>query len=160
MRCAPPAIVFVLYAVCFGPNVAHAQNSADPAELAAARRELAVAKIEARHYWQVEYPRRRRELNAEITFADAELRAMKRLMREYGPFSLFSTGEPLFLPIQDLKLCILDAELRLRALRDERINLVRFHSEEGQLLDLRVADARARVVALEGGGVIEFQAAE
>jgi hypothetical protein len=154
------AAVIAVLVVSIGTSVVWAQVDANSAEMAAARRELAVAKIEANHYWQVEYPRRRRELNAEITFVDAELRAMKELLREYGPFSRFSTGQPLFLPIQDLKLCILDAELRLRALRDERINLVRFHSEEGQLLDLRVADARARLVALEGGGVIEFEAGE
>ena len=90
------------------------ENDPNSAELAAARRELVVAKVDARHYWQVEYPRQRRELNAAITLTDAEVRAMKRLLREYGPFSRFSTGQPLFLPIQDLKLCILDAELRLR----------------------------------------------
>lgn len=142
------------------PTISSAQVEVDPAELAAARRELALAKLEARHYWQVEYPRRRRELNAAIEMADAELRAMRRQLREYEPFNFYSTGSALLLPAEELRLCILDAELRLRALRDERNNLVRFHADEGRLLDLRVAEARQRVVALEGGGYIELATSE
>ena len=59
---------------------------------------------------------------------------MRRTLREYEPFSLFYTGQPLFLPAQDLRICVREAELRLEALRDERNNLVRFHSDEGRLL--------------------------
>jgi len=153
-----PAFIgsLILSAVCFVPELARGQEEVDPFELAAARRELAIAKLEARHYWQVEYPRRRRELNAAIELTDLEIRAMKRTLREYDPFNRFYTGQPLFLPAQDLRICIRDAELRLDALRAERNNLVRFHSDEGRLLDLRVAEARQRVVALEGGGYIEL----
>jgi hypothetical protein len=129
------------------------------AELAAARRALVAAKLEARYYWQVEYPRKRRELNAAIAFTDADVRTLKQRLREYGPFTQFSTGQPLSVTYQDLKLCILDAELRLRALRDERNNLVRFHSDELAMLELNVAEARARVIELEGGEVIEFEPA-
>jgi hypothetical protein len=160
MRC-PSRFVFLFAAsiVVSTPDVSQAEFLPDPTELAAARRELAVAKLEARNYWQIEYPRRRRELNAAITFTDAEVRALKRRLREYWPFTQFSIGQPLFVTYQDLKLCILDAELRLRALRDERNLLVRFHSDEAQLLDMRVAEARARVIELEGGGIIEFEPA-
>jgi len=121
-----------------------------------ARCELEFAKLNSRHYWQVEYPRRRRALNAVIAQTELEVRAYKELGREYGPFDRFSTGRPLLVPLLDLKACLLDAEFRLEALRHERNNLVRFHSAEGRLLDLRVAEARRRVIALEGGEVIEI----
>jgi hypothetical protein len=154
MRCY---LLFAVLAWVAFNSRAHSQIDPFRAELAAARSELVAAKIEARHYWQVEYPRKRRELNAAVTFADAEVRALRRQLWEYGPFSRFSSGEPFSLTIENLRLCLLDAELRLQALRDERNNLIRFHADEGRLYDLRVAAARDRVVELEGGGVIEIE---
>jgi multidrug efflux pump subunit AcrA (membrane-fusion protein) len=124
------------------------------------RRDLVIAKAEARYYWQVDYPQQQRNLNAAIELTEAEIRATRLQLRQYEPFDHFSTGQPLYMPIQGMRLCLLEAEQRLENLWQQRNALIRFHSEQGYLLDQRVADIRARLVELEGGEVIEVGAAQ
>ena len=119
------------------------------AERAVARRELALAVLELRHYVQVEYPRQQRFLGAQIRITEAEVRSLQERLREYRAFDKFSTGGPLFVSIHDARICLLDAELRLRDLRAERNNLVRFHLDQWRMLERRAYEARARVAELE-----------
>jgi multidrug efflux pump subunit AcrA (membrane-fusion protein) len=123
-----------------------------------ARRELAIAKAEARYYWQVDYPQQQRDLNAAIELTEMEIKATKLQLHQYEPFDHFSYGAPLYMPIQDMRICLREAELRLDRLREQRNALVRFHSDQGYVLDQRVAEARSRLVELEGGEVIEIGA--
>ena len=116
-----------------------------------ARRDLELAKIELRHYWQVEYPRLRRHLNAEIELTEAEIRDYEVRLRAYRPFNRFSTGQPFLITIQELRMCLRDAELRLRDLWAERNALVRFRSDKWRVLEMNVYDARIRVAQLEAG---------
>ena len=51
---------------------------------------------------------------------------------------------------------IIVAQLRLDRLRQQRNALIRFHTDQGYLLDQRVAEIRAQLVKLEGGEVIEM----
>jgi hypothetical protein len=154
MRFSLP-IFAILFAAAFSTaGSAYAQIDLHQAELAAARRALAVAKIEARHYWQVEYQNQRRELNAAIEFTDAEVQTLRQQLRTLAPFRPFAYGQEPWYGLRNARLCLKDAEVRLRALVDERNNLVRFHSDRQALLELNVAEARALVVALEGGGEI------
>jgi hypothetical protein len=154
MRSAPLFVALVAAISCSIAGIAHAQVDPQQAELAAARRALAVAKIEARHYWQVEYQNERRELNAAIEITDAEVQSLRRQLRTLAPFRPFAYGQEPWYGLRDARLCLKDAEIRYRALIDQRNNLVRFHSDRQALLELRVAEARALVVALEGGGEI------
>lgn len=114
-----------------------------------ARRELQLAKIEFRDYWQVEYPRIRRDLDARIDLTEAEIRIYEQRLRQYRPFDRFSTGSAVNWSIQDLRMCLREAEWRLRDLWAERSNLMRFRTPEWRVLELRVHDARVRVAALE-----------
>jgi hypothetical protein len=134
--------------IVFLPTFAGAQDS-PAAERAAARRDLEAARLELRHYLQVEHPRQKRHLDAAIKLTDAEVRALRDRLREYRAFDKFSTGGPLFVTIQDVRMCLLDAELRLKDLRAERNNLIRFHSDEWRLLEIRAYEARVRVAELE-----------
>ena len=118
-----------------------------------ARRELELAKTELRHYWQVEYPRQRRHLNAQIDLTEAEIRDYQERLRAYRPFDRYSTGGPFLVTLQDLRMCLLDAELRLRDLWAERNALVRFHSDDWRFLELKVHEARLRVAELEANDV-------
>ncbi len=156
MRFSSLILAVVIAATSSAADSAETQNDPHQAELAAARRALAVAKIEARYYWQVEYQRERRELNASIEFTDAEVQTLRQQLRTLAPFHPFAYGQEPWYGLRDAKLCLKDAEVRLRALIDERNNLVRFHSDHLALLELKVAEARALVVALEGGGEIEL----
>jgi hypothetical protein len=159
MRSSLITCCFALAAAAM-PSLVRAENESFDTARAEARRELQLAKLDSRHYWQVEYPRMRHDLNAAIRLTEAEIRRHKALLREYRPFSRFPVGHPLTATIHDLEICLLDAQLRLDALRQERNFLVRFHSDEARLYDLRIVEARRRVIALEGGEVIEISQPE
>ena len=149
-------LVFALVSIVFC-SIAAAQTDSRPAELAAARRALAVAKIEARHYWQVEYQCERRELDAAIRVSDEEVRTMRRQLRSFGQFHPFAYGQQPAFAYRNARLCLAEAEAGRRLLIDQRNDLVRAHADHLALLELSVAEARARVVELAGGGVIELE---
>jgi hypothetical protein len=131
------------------PLIGAAQEDSTYAARMAARRDLELAKMELRHYWQIEYPRQQRHLNAAIEMTEAEIRDYRARLREYGPFDRFSLGQPFLVTLQELRMRLRDAELRLRDLWAERNALVRFHSDEWRILELAVQDARLRVAKLE-----------
>jgi hypothetical protein len=126
-----------------------AQEDAYEQARAAARRDLWLAKVEMRHYRQVEYPRLRRQLDAAIQLTEAEIRMYKERLHEYSPFDRFSVGRPFSVTLQETRMCLRDAELRLRDLWAERNALIRFHSDEWRLLEMNVQEARVRVAELE-----------
>ncbi len=150
--------LFALVSIVFC-SIAVAQTDSHPAELAAARRALAAAKIEARHYWQVDYQCERRELDAAIRVSDEEVRTMRRQLRSFGQFHPFAYGQQPAFAYRNARLCLAEAEAGRRLLIDQRNDLVRSHADQLALLELSVAEARARVVELAGGGVIELNVA-
>lgn len=156
MRFSPAACCLALVVVGAAPASLRAEVDPYAAARADARRDLQFALMDSRYYWQIEYPRERRLLNAAIELTEAEIRRHRALWREYRSFNRYSVGNPLSLSVADLEICLLDAELRLDELRHERNNLVRFHSDEARLRDLRVVDARRRLIELEGGELIEI----
>jgi hypothetical protein len=156
MRFSPIVLLLTFTAAGFTTSDSFGEDNSYAAARAHARRDLQLAKLDSRYYWQIEYPRQRRALHAAIRLTEAEIRCQKLLLREYQPFNRYSVGNPLSLTINDLEICLLEAELRLDELRQERNNLVRFHSDDARLLDLEVLEARRRVIELEGGGVIEI----
>lgn len=152
MRFFPLMCSLVLVATCVAPS-ARAQERAWSQVRLAARRDLELAKIELRDYWQVEYPRQRRELDAAIELTEMEVRNNEALLHEYRPFTQFSVGEPFPITIRSLQMCIREGELRLRNLQAERNYLVRFHDEQFHILEMKVAEARLRVAELEANDV-------
>ncbi len=160
MRSFLLAFALAIPAACFAQNIASAQSTADPLEISAARRELAAAKIEARLYWQSEYQCAKRELDAAIHVSDEEVRTARRALRRYGPFHAFAYGQQPTLEYRNVRLCLAEAEARRRLLIDERNALARTRSDQMALLNLNVSAARERLVALEGGGLIELDAVQ
>ncbi len=134
------------------PSLVLAQEGAYQADRMAARRALEMAKIELRLYEQVEYPRQRRQLDARIALIEEEIKMYKERRREYEPFTRWGTGRPLLITSQELKLCLMDAEFKLQDLVADRNALQRFHSDQWRLLALKVEEARAQVIAIEGNG--------
>jgi hypothetical protein len=144
------AILFLAIATQLSTfSAVRAQDENYAAARAAARRELMLTKLELRHYQQVEYPRLRRHLQAQIDLTEAEIRAYKRQLHEYRPFSRFSVGQPFTVTIEEIRLCLLEAELRLRDLWAERNALIRFHSDDWRFLEMKVHEARLRVAEIE-----------
>lgn len=151
-------LLIAIVGCCSLGRATYAQNSAPEAELAAARRALAAAQIEARQLWQVDYQCALRELNAAIDVADEEVRTMRRQIRSFGPFHPFAYGQQPAFAYRTARLCLAEAEARRRLLIAERNNLARSFSGDLALLELNVSAARARVVELAGGGVVELDA--
>jgi hypothetical protein len=126
-----------------------AQQQASLEARITARQELELAKLDLRNYWQIEYPRQRRELNLAIELTQAEIEGNQEQQESLRPFTRFSLGEPFPLTIANLRFCRISAELRLNNLFAERNSLIRFHSDEFRILEMRVQAARQRVVDLE-----------
>lgn len=158
MRFSPAIGCLALAAVCATPLATLAQTNGLPEavqiERRNLRRALEMAKLEMRLYLQVEYPRELRHLDSAIRLTTAEVDAVRQRLRAYGPYTRFDTGQPFTLSIQEDKLCLLDAELRLRDLRAERAVLIRFRSDHWRLLELKAQEIRDRLVLLEGGELI------
>jgi hypothetical protein len=123
----------------------------------AARRDLDLARMDLRYYWQVEYPRLKREVDGAIELTEDEIKVYDARERDLRPFTRFSLGEPFPITIQELHLCRKKAELRLRDLQAERNNLVRFKGDEFRVLELKVQEARLRVASLEANDTIPVQ---
>jgi hypothetical protein len=149
MRLFPTMLCTAIAAITISLNPAFADQESYETARMNARRELELAKIEFRDYWQVIFPRIRRELDARIELTEAEIRIYRERLRLYQRFDRYSTSSALVLPLQDLRLCLREAELRRRNLWAERSNLIRFRTPEWRILELRVHDARLRVAAIE-----------
>lgn len=143
------ALACLAFAAMLSPSLVRAQEASYLSDRMSARRELEIAQMELRHYWQVEYPRKQRHLNAAIELTEAEIRDYKAQLRDWEPYNRFTYGSAFLITVQNTRMCLRDAELRLRDVWAERNALVRFHSDQWRLLEMRVFDARLRVAELE-----------
>ena len=149
MRLSPVLLCLATFVIPCWPEEVFAQENSYASEIAAARLELKWAKLEFRDYWQIEYARLRRHLDAQVRLTEEEVRLLKERLRMYRPFDRFSTGSAVQWSVQNLRMCLLDAELRLQDLWAERSNLIRLRTPEWRILEARVQDARFRVAELE-----------
>jgi hypothetical protein len=148
MKFSPASCSLAIVVICSATS-ALAQNQASLQARIAARQELELAKIDLQNYWQIEYPRQRRELNLAIELTKAEIDGNQEQQEALRPFTRFSLGEPFPLTIANLRICRKSAELRLNNLQAERNSLIRFHSDDFRILEMRVQAARQRVADLE-----------
>jgi hypothetical protein len=95
--------------------------------------------LEWRLYERVDFPLRVRRLDTEIKIAEARLKSLEKLLAEYMTFQKFSPGDgnPLTLTVEDTKLQIMEAKLRLADMREERLLLDRYKDDQRRLYDLR-----------------------
>lgn len=149
MRFSSLFIYTTTVAGCLITAFANAQQEPTLIERLSARRDLELAQMDLRHYWQIDFPRQQRYLNAAIELTKREIRDLQVRLRQYQPFTRFSTGDPFMITIQNTQMCLREAELRLRDLWAERNALVRFHADQYRELELRVLQARLRVLDLE-----------
>jgi len=144
-----PAIWFVAAAAIYSATPVLSQEVATLQARIAARQELALAKLDLQNYWQIEYPRLRREINLAIELTKAEIEGNQEQQESLRPFTRFSIGEPFPLTIANLRVCRTSAELRLNDLEAERNMLIRFRGDQFRILEMRVQAARQRVAELE-----------
>jgi hypothetical protein len=115
----------------------------------AVRRDLEVAKMNLRYYWQVEYPRKCRELDSAIALTRTEIENSRYMLRQFRPFPQFTIDEPYPITVRNLQMCIRVGEFRLNELLAERNALIRYHSDQFNVLAADVYAARVRVADLE-----------
>jgi hypothetical protein len=143
-----PAHFLALATSCF-VSTAYAQQEVSLQDRIDARRELERAKTDLRYYWQYEYPRRCRALDAAIDITRTEIDNNKELLRDYEPFTRFSTGQPFPMTVRNVQMCIKVGELRLNDLLAERNYLTRFRGDQFRDLSEQVYAARDRVAELD-----------
>ena len=158
MKFSPFVCSLAIVTSCFMAST-QAQDNVSVQARMAARQELILAKLDLQNYWQVEYPRQRRELNMAIELTQAEIQGNQEQQEALRPFTRFSIGEPFPLTIANLRVCRKAAEIRLNNLQAERNALVRFHSDDFRVLEMRVQAARQRVADLEANDAIAAGAA-
>jgi len=149
MKVSPFVVGSFAVVVLCAAGPASAQNQVSREARIAARQELELAKLDLQNYWQVEYPRQRRELNAAIELADEEIRGIEEQQNILRPFTRFTLDEPFPLTWAELRVCRRAADIRLNNLLAERNNLIRFHGDQFRILELRVQAARQHVAELE-----------
>jgi hypothetical protein len=148
MKFFPVFCSVALLAICSATS-AFAQDQTSLQARIAARQELELARLDLQNYWQIEYPRQRREINLAIELTQAEIQGYQEQQEALRPFTRFTIGEPFPLTIANLRVCRKSAELRLNDLQAERIMLIRFQGDQFGILELRVRAARQRVAELE-----------
>ncbi len=117
-------------------------------ELVEAHHALLSARMQAQRYQFVTLPHERRSLDEQIKFASAEIKVLKRRLRDYRPFLRVGEYSPVRTAAESHRLALLAAEQRLRVLKDERIALMRLSRQQHQLNNLEVLHAAARLAAL------------
>jgi hypothetical protein len=149
MKSSPLVGSLVVITLCAGGS-ALAQDQASRQARIAARQELELAKLDLQNYWQVEYPRQRRELNQAIELTEAEIRSIEEQQDVLRPsYTRFTLDQPFPLSWAELRVCHKSADFRLTNLQAERNNLIRFHADQFRILEMRVQAARQRVADLE-----------
>jgi hypothetical protein len=148
MKFSPAICSLAIVAIC-GATSALGQNQASLQARMAARQDLEMAQLDLQNYWQIEYPRQRREINLAIELTQSEIQANQDAQDSLRPFTRFNIGEPFPLTIANLRICRQSAELRLNSLLADRNTLIRFHGDQFRILQMRVQAARQRLVDLE-----------
>ena len=152
MLCLSPrplyAVLLLVFAAC--PLSISADDAVVAAAVADAQRAVEIAQLRLRLYEREEYPKKRRALDRGIELAQAHLDSAKRRVKEYEQFDKFKYSAPLFISLEDARLTVIELELKLQELRQERFLLIRHHSDRCRLYQLEVEAAAAALKALRG----------
>ena len=95
---------------------------------------IEIARLKLRLFERVEYPLRLRELSDDIKLAQAEIESLKRQEKELERFKT----KAFFASLENLRLRRLEAELRLKKLRHERVLLQIYAKDEVRLRRLTI----------------------
>ncbi|MEM6797989.1 MAG: hypothetical protein AAF589_00615 [Planctomycetota bacterium] len=140
--CRRHALMVFAAALTLAPSSVLASDAAVDAH-----RELEIAALKLRLYELTEYPGQIRKLDSAIKLTRAEVEGWERLEREYRSLRKFDRGSALPLTIEQVRLDLLAAELRLDDLKAQRLAAQRAHQLKQRLLRLSVEQAAARVKA-------------
>ncbi|TWT43269.1 hypothetical protein [Botrimarina hoheduenensis] len=118
-----------------------------------------LASLEQRLYQRFDHPARLREIRDEIAFSEARIDSLRRLQREYEPFTRFRVGNPLAVTAERNRLDLLRAERQLADLRRLLSEEHRMHSTRLRWHATMVSQAAQRLAHATppaGDGSIEI----
>ena len=114
---------------------------ADDAAIAAARRQLELAQLKLRLYERDEYPRQLGQVERAIEMQRAKVESFRRRVARVRAVRQLQYSAPLFTTLEDARLDVVAAELRLRELEDERFLLIRSRSDRSRMMQLEIEAA-------------------
>ena len=104
-----------------------------------------IAALELRLFERLDYPLRLHKLEREIELAEARLASQRRRVTEYKQFTKFKHSAPLFLTLEKSRLSVVELEMTLKNLEEEKLLLIRHRPAIRRLLKLRVETVGARI---------------
>ena len=117
-------------------------------ELVEAHHAYQLAQLRLQQYRFVELPRQRQLLDGQVQLSESGIRVLRRRLRDYRPFLQVGRYSPVRTAAENDRLALEAAELELKLLRTERINLMRFSRQQSQLRQLEVLRTAIRVQQL------------
>lgn len=140
-----PLFACILFCACH-PSAAlsSASEPAGRAAVSAAARELEMARLRERRYLRVDYPLTIRRLENEIRLARAELGMRVRRIAEYERIAGTHAPQLFLVTLDEERLAVLELELRLETLDEEKLLLQQQHADQCRLLRLQIEAAQDR----------------
>jgi hypothetical protein len=132
------AVVALLAAIHLGQIQAAERNR----PTAAALRALEMAELRLQLYLHDEHPRKLHRLDRDIELAKAHVASYAQLVKEYEQFKYSSA---LILTLEETRLALRQAELKLEELEEDRALLLRHHPGRRRLYELEVEAAERAV---------------
>src|SRR4051812_14482209 len=121
LRRTLPALMPLASAVFFLSSLASMSNAVaserDDA-IAAARRKHEIAALRLRQFERAEYPLALRRIENDLKIAEAERDVQQRRIKEYGDNGVFKYSEAFLVTLQEAKLALLRAELKIDELKN------------------------------------------
>lgn len=114
-------------------------------ELIEAHHAYQLARLRWQRYRFVELPRQRQLLDNEVRLSESEIHVLRRRLRDYRPFLQVGRYSPVRTAAENNRLALQATEQQLRLLKDDRINLMRYSRQNGELYQLDVLRAAQRV---------------
>lgn len=117
-------------------------------ELIEAHHAYQLAQLRWQQYRFQELPQKRQLLDQQIRSSEAAITVLKRRIRDYRPFLQVGRYSPVRTAAENDRLALLTVEQELKLLRTQRINLMWFQRQNGELYQLDVLRTASRVLQL------------
>lgn len=109
------------------------------------------AQARVRNYQHIVLPQARRALNEQIRLTETEINVLRGRLRDYRRFLRVGEYSPVRTAAESHLLSLVDAEQRLRKLKDDRIALMRTTRQQFDMQNLEIVRAAARLAEVKRG---------
>ena len=120
-------------------------------ELVEAHMAYKAAQARVRNYQHAVLPNARRGLDEQIRLTQTEISVLRGRLRDYRPFLRVGEYSPVRTAAESHLLALVNAEQRLRQLKDDRIALMRTTRQQYDMYNLEILRAAARLAEVKRG---------